>query len=109
MLLPIAYLHSAFDDFLPLVFLGLGRNHPITLDVLLDDLIHGGPGYTDSFGNVGDGHFDRLEVPILAEPQLNDPDFHGELHLGPLLQELVQVSDRQVDHARILYFQNIVI
>ena len=109
MLLSISNLNSSFDDFLPFLLLWLCWDHSVTLYVFLDDLVDCWPGDTYSFSNVSDWHSNRFQVSIFPESQFNDLDFHGELYLRSMLQELMQVFDWQVYYFWILFLQNLVI
>ena len=81
--------HGAFNDLRPFLFLRDRRNPSIVNYVLLDDLVNCRPGNAHSFGDVGDRKPDGPQVPVFAEPQLYYLDFHRELDLRPVLQELV--------------------
>ena len=104
--LSISYHYCTFNDFSSFLFLRLSWYHSITFNIFLNDLIYCRSCNANSFGNICDWHPDGSQIPIFAESQFNDLDFHGKLHLGPLLQEFVQVSDWQVYYFRILFFQN---
>ena len=85
------------QDLLPLMFLWNARYHSIIDLILLDDLVHGGTSDADLFCNVGDRHSHRLQLSISSESELDDLHFHGKMDTGPLLQELVQILDWQID------------
>ena len=91
------------------MFLRDCRNHSTINYIILDDLVSCRPGNAYPFGDVGDRKPDGSQVPIFSESQFYDLDFHRELDLRPVLQELVYISDWQVDNARILLLQNLVV
>ena len=101
--------HSPSNNIRSFLFLRDRRNPSIVDYVILDDLVNRRPGNAHSLGDVGDRKPDGPQVPIFAESQLYSLDFHRELDLGPVLQELVYISDRQVDNVRILLTQNLVV
>ena len=78
---PISYHYCSFDNFPPFLFLRLSRNHSVTFDIFLNDLIYCGSCNTHPFCNIWNWHYCRLQIPILAESQFDDLDFHCKLYL----------------------------
>lgn len=96
------------QDFFALLLLWNTRNDSIIDFVVLDDLVDRRPRDADFLGDVGDGHPHRLQLAVLAESELDDPDFHREFDAGPLLQPFLQILNRESGDSRILLQQNVV-
>jgi len=96
------------QDLLPLMLFWNARNHSIIDLVVLDDLVHGGTSDAHLFCNVSDGHSHRLKYAISSKPKFNDFNFHCKINTRPLLQELLQILDWQIDNFGILLKQDVI-